>query len=181
MSLKVVSCLRVGGLEHTLSVTDTGVVALLNTLQSQGSDERGTNARTIFSGNDLNGVTLALGPVEDLAQGLSAAGLKVRVLVEDGAVSADVALGPALLLANCSNTAGRKAGGARTDQLSKATAQLELGLVENQAEPVLEQVLGLRQVLKWVPAAINIIDDFFSWMEILTYSSIAARNEESMM
>lgn len=123
--------LRFDGVKHGLGVANTGVVALGDTLERQSSNERGTDTGTILGRDNLNGVALALGPVEDLAQGLGATSLEVRVLVEDGTVSADVALGPALLLADGGDTAGGEAGGAGTNQLGQTTAELKLRLGED--------------------------------------------------
>jgi len=52
----------------------------------------------------------------------------VGVLVENGAVGADVAGGDALLLADGGDAAGREAGGAGADELGEAADELEFGL-----------------------------------------------------
>jgi len=52
----------------------------------------------------------------------------VGVLVEDGAIGADVAGGYALLLADSGDTAGGKAGSAGADELGEAADELEFGL-----------------------------------------------------
>lgn len=82
-----------GALEHALRVADAGVVALLDALEGEGGDERGADTRAVLGGQDLNGVValaqrlaVAAGlPVEDLLEGLRAAGLEVGVL--EGVVS----------------------------------------------------------------------------------------------
>lgn len=140
-----------GTLEQTLRVADTRVVTLFDALQGQGSDKGSTDTGTVLGGEDLNGVLEVLGPVKDLAQRLRTAGLEVGVLVEDGAVSTDVGLLPALLLANGSDTTSREARSARADELCEPAAELELGLVEPEAQPVLEEVGGFRKVLEGVP------------------------------
>lgn len=97
-------------LHKVLRVQDTSHVALLNPLQGQRSNQRSTNTRTVLGSQYLNGILVALvglgGPVEDLTQGLGAAGLEVRVLVEDGAISANMGSLDVLLLADGGDTAG---------------------------------------------------------------------------
>ena len=82
-------CLSLGdGLEHTLRVTDTGGVALLDTLESEGGDEGSADTGAILCGHDLDRVvalaeSLAIAaalPVEDLLERLSTTGLEVGVL-----------------------------------------------------------------------------------------------------
>ena len=102
--------------QKTLRIPNTSMIAILNTLQRQGSNECGTHTATVLSGTDLNWVLPdLLAPTEDLAQGLGTTSFEVRVLVEDGAVSANVAGFPALLLADGGNATGREAGGACAD------------------------------------------------------------------
>ena len=126
---------------------NTRQVPLLDSLQRKRSDQSGAHAAPVLGGQDLDGVLLGgvglLGPVEDLAQGLGAAGLEVGVLVEDGAVGADVAGLVALLLADGGDAAGREAGGAGADQLGSAADELELGAVGADVELGLEEIQGL--------------------------------------
>jgi len=131
-------------------VPDTDQVALLDAVERQGGDERGADAGAVLGGQDDHLVLLVGGPVEDLAQGLRAARLEVRVLGEDGAVRADVAPLDVLLLADGRDAAGGEARGAGADQLGQAAAQLELGLGGPDAELALEQLPRLLQVLERV-------------------------------
>lgn len=89
---------------------NTRHVALLNPLQGQRSNQRSANTRTVLGSQDLDGVLVTLvglgGPVEDLTQSLGAAGLEVRVLVEHGAISANVGGLEVLLLADGGDTTG---------------------------------------------------------------------------
>lgn len=72
------------------------MVALLDALEGEGGDEGGADAGAVLGGQDLDGVValaqrlaVAAGlPVEDLLEGLGAAGLEVGVL-EDGLVGLD--------------------------------------------------------------------------------------------
>jgi hypothetical protein len=138
-------------LGEILRVQDTSKVALVDPLQGQRSDQGGTDTRTVFGGEDLNRVFLGLaglgGPVEDLAEGLRATGLEVRVLVEDGAVSADVAGLVVLLFADGCDAAGGQAGGTSTDELGRPADELELGSVGFDVQLVEEEVKGLLEVL----------------------------------
>lgn len=99
-----------GSLHKVLRMQNTSHVALLDSLQSQRSNQCSTNTRTVLGSQDLNGVLIALvglgGPIEDLTQGLGAAGLEVRVFVENGAVSANVGGLNILLLADGCDTTG---------------------------------------------------------------------------
>lgn len=119
-----------GHLFEVLRVQDPMHIPLPDALQRQRGNQRGADTAPILRRQDLNGVLLLgvrlLRPVEDLAQGLGAAGLEVRVLVEDGAVGADVARREALLLADGGYAARRQARRAGPDQLGRAPDQLEL-------------------------------------------------------
>ena len=134
---------------------DTGQVALVDSLECEGSNESSTYTATILSGEDLDRVFLLrvglLRPVENLTQCLSTTGLEVRVLVEDGTVSTNVASCVVLLLADSGDTAGGEAGSACTDEFGQATDQLELTAVAVNVQAALEEILGLRQVLEGVP------------------------------
>lgn len=133
---------------------DARQVALLDTLEGEGGDQSGADTAAVLGGEDLDGVlllgVLLLGPVENLAQGLGAAGLEVGVLVEDGAVGADVAALVALLLADGGDAAGREASGAGADELGQAADELELGAVELEAELGDEEVVRLLEVLEGI-------------------------------
>lgn len=138
-------------LSEVLRAQDTSEVALVDPLQGQRSDQGCTDTRTVFGSEDLNGVLLVLagfgGPVEDLAESHRATGLEVRVLVEDGAVSANVAGLVALLLADSSDTTRGQAGGAGANELSRPADELELGAVGLDVKLVKEEVKGLLKVL----------------------------------
>lgn len=133
---------------EVLRVQNARQVTLLNPLQRKRRNQRGAHTAAVLGGQDLDRVLLGrvalLGPVEDLAQGFRAAGLEVRILVEDGAVGADVAGLVTLLLADGGDAAGREARGARADQLGGAADELELGAVGADVELGLEEVQGLR-------------------------------------
>ena len=130
---------------------DTGQVALVDSLECEGSNESSTYTATILSGEDLDRVFLLrvglLRPVENLTQCLSTTGLEVRVLVEDGAVSADMAGLVALLLADGGNTASREAGSTSADELSRPADELELWPIGLDVQLVKEEVKGLLEVL----------------------------------
>lgn len=138
---------------------DAGQVALLDALEGEGGNESGADTTTVLGSQDLDGVFLLmvglLGPVEDLAQGLGAAGLEVGVLVEDGAVGANVGRLVALLLADGGDAAGREAGGAGADELGEAADELELGAGGLEAELGDEQVVGLLEVLEGVTGRVS--------------------------
>lgn len=130
---------------------DSSDIALVDPLQGQRGDQRGTNTGTVFGSEDLNGVLVVLvslgGPVEDLAEGLRATGLEVGVLVKDGAVSADVAGLVALLLADGRDTARGQTGGAGADKLGRLADELELWPVGLDVQLVKEEIKGLLEVL----------------------------------
>lgn len=135
---------------------DTRDVALVDPLQGQRGDQRGTDTGTVFGSEDLNGVLLVLvglgGPVEDLAEGLRATGLEVGVLVEDGAIGADVAGLIALLLADSGDTTCGQAGSAGADKLSRSADKLELWPVGLDVQLVEEEIKCLLEVLVRVTA-----------------------------
>lgn len=141
-------------LGKVLRVQDTGHITLLDALEGQGGNQGGTNTRSVLSSQDFDGVLIALvslgGPVEDLAQSLSATGLEVRVLVEHGAVGANVRGLIALLLADGGDAAGGQTGGSGTDKLGGPADKLQLGQVGPEIQLVEEQIEGLLEVLKGV-------------------------------
>jgi hypothetical protein len=99
---------------HSLDRLDSSQVTVLYPLQRQRRNERCTNTAAVLGGRKHNGI-LPRRPVENLAQGLSASGLEVRVFVEDGAVGANVAGGDVLLLADGCYAAGRESSGPGPD------------------------------------------------------------------
>lgn len=108
-----------------LRVQHTSTVTSLDPLQRQSRDQRSTNTTAILGSQNLDRVLLLaasglLRPVEDLAESLGTAGLEVRVLVEDGTVSADVARGVVLLLADGRDTTGGETSSTSADELGKA-------------------------------------------------------------
>lgn len=144
--------LEVLGVQHTRAVTR------LDPLQRQRCNQRSTNTATVLGSQDLHGILLLatrglLRPVEDLTQGLGTALLEVGVLVEDGAVGADVARLVALLLADGGDTAGREASGAGANELGQAADELELATGAVDAETSLEEIGCLLEVLEGVPKA----------------------------
>ena len=109
---------RLGGSsasKHTLGISDTCKVALLDSLQRQRGDQCSSDTGTILSGGDFDRVVflsaLLLGPIEDLTEGNSTSGLEVGVLVEYGTVGTNVSSLVTLLLTDSGNTTGREAGG----------------------------------------------------------------------
>lgn len=74
----------------------------------------------------------------------------MRILVEHGAVSANVSGLEVLLFANGGDTTGRKTGSARADQLGSAPDQLQLGRVGAKVKLVKEEVECLLEVLERV-------------------------------
>lgn len=126
-------------------------VALLDTLQGQGSNQGSTNTRTVLSSQDLDGVLIVLvclgGPVEDLAKSCSTTSLEVGVLVEHRAISTNMARRKVLLLADGCHTTGRQASSTSANQLSSAADELKLSSVGAQVQLVQEEVKGLLQVL----------------------------------
>jgi hypothetical protein len=75
----------------------------------------------------------------------------VRVLVEDGAVGADVARGEAAAAADGRDAARRQARRARADELGQAPAQLELAARAVQTQLARQQLGRLGEVLERVP------------------------------
>lgn len=134
---------------------DTRQVASLGSLESQSSNESSSNAATVLGRQDLYrvfilGVSL-LRPVEDFSQSLCATSLEVRILVEDGSVSTNVAGFKLLLLANGRDTAGGKSGGSCSDELCQSSDQLKLRDRGSDVQLGLEGIKGLLKVLKGVP------------------------------
>jgi hypothetical protein len=119
----------------------------LSSLHGESRNQSSTDTATILSSSDIDRVTLTSGPIQDLAQSLSIPFLKVRVLIEDTAVGSNVAGLNFLLLADGSNAAGGKASSAGTDELSKMTAELQLGLGQSQGESLREKLMSLGKVL----------------------------------
>jgi hypothetical protein len=146
---------------EVLRVQNTSAVASLDPLQRQRRNQRSTHTTAILSSQNLNRILLRttsslLGPVEDLAQGLGATGLEVRVLVEDGTIGADVAAGVVLLLTDGGDTAGREAGGAGANKLGEAADEFELAAVAGDVETAVEEVKGLLEVLEGVPGFVSV-------------------------
>lgn len=170
--------------EHGLSILDTSKLALLNSLECKGSNQSGTNTATIFGSHDLNRVGLALvlllGPVQHFAEGLSAAGLEVGVLVKHRTVSTNVSSLVTLLLADSGDTTSRETCGTGSDKFSQTADQLELGLIALEVELGAHQLGSLGQVLERIPNVISVLlpfEDAFG----ATHSSMAARTEASML
>lgn len=113
---------------HGLMIPDADHIALLDPLDRERGDERRADAAPVLRGPDVDPVGLAVAPAEDLAQRLRAARLEVRVLVEDRAVGADVALAEFLLDADGGGAAGRQAGCARADEDGEVVEKLGDGL-----------------------------------------------------
>jgi hypothetical protein len=101
-------------LQHCLGIPNPRILPLPHPLQRQRRNQRRPHPTPILRGQNLNRI-LPPRPVQNLPQRDGAARLEVRVLVEDGAVGADVAGFPALLLADGGDAAGGEAGGARAD------------------------------------------------------------------
>lgn len=89
---------------------DTCHVALVDSLESQGGNQGGTDTATILGRKNLDRVLFPLvllgGPVEDLSEGLGSSGLEEGVFIEDGTVGTHVTAVVVLLLANSSDTTG---------------------------------------------------------------------------
>jgi hypothetical protein len=134
---------------------DTSHVTLVDSLKRQGGNQGGADTATILSSKDFNRVLVLLvgllGPVENLPQSLGTTLLEVGVLVEYGTVSTDMARLVVFLLANSSNTTGRKPGSSCADELSSSADKLKLGLRALQVQLLVEQVVCLGQVLPGVP------------------------------
>jgi len=121
-------------------------IPLLDPHSRQRRRDRGAHPGPILGGPNINAILLIRRPIQNLAQGLGATRLEVRVAVEDGAVGADVAGVDALLLADGGDAAGREAGGARADQLGQAAAELEFGFRGPDGEGVGQEVGGFGEV-----------------------------------
>lgn len=138
-----------------LRVQDTSQVASLGTLEGQSSNQSSSDTATVLGRQNLDWVVLLgvslLRPVENLAQGLCATGLEVRVLVEDGSVSTDMARLVVLLLANSRDTAGREPGSSCSDELCQSADQLKLRHRRLDVELRLESIVRLLKVLEGVP------------------------------
>lgn len=131
-------------------IADTGQITRLQALEGQGGNKGRSNTGSILGGQNAD-LVLFLGlPAKDLAEGLGAAGLEMRVLGEDRAIGADVAGMHVLFLADGRDTAGRETGSASADELCEAADQLQLGLGGFDTEGFLEGVAGLLQVLEGV-------------------------------
>ena len=134
---------------------DTRHVALVDSLERQGSNQSGADTATVLSGENLNRILVLLvgllRPIKDLTQSLSTTFLEVRVLVEHGTISTNVARLVVLLLANSSNTASRKTGSSCTNELGSSTDELKLGLCALQVQLLGEKIVCLGQVLPRVP------------------------------
>lgn len=101
-------------LQHRLGIPNPRILPLPHPLQRQRRNQRRPHPTPILRGQNLNRI-LPPRPAQNLPQRDSAARLEVRVLVEHGAVGADVAGFPALLLADGGDAAGGEARGARAD------------------------------------------------------------------
>lgn len=134
---------------------DTGQITSLGSLESQSSNESSSNTATILSRQDLYRVFILrvglLRPVEDFSQGLCATSLEVRILVEDGSVSTDMAGFIVLLLANGCDATGGKSGGSCSDELCQSSDQFKLRDRGSDVELGLEGIKSLLKVLKGVP------------------------------
>ena len=101
-------------LQHRLRIPNPRILPLPHPLQRQRRNQRRPHPTPILRRQNLNRI-LPPRPAQNLPQRDSAARLEVRVLVEHGAVGADVAGFPALLLADGGDAAGGEAGRARAD------------------------------------------------------------------
>lgn len=150
-----------GSLDKVLRVQNTSHVALLDTLEGKSRNQGGTDTRTVLGGQDFDGVLITLvglgGPVQDLAQGLSAAGLEVRVLVEDGAVGADVSCLVALLLADSGDATGRKACGPRADELCRLADELKFRQIGLNVQLVEEEIKSLLEILEGITVGLECV------------------------
>lgn len=115
--LRVISLLQ--SVQKTyLSHLDTSSESFLDTLDRQCSNQSRTYTASIFSRQDLYLIPLALRPSEDLTQSLCTTSFEVWVFVKHRPISADVAGGVVLLLADGGDTAGGKAGSAGANEFS---------------------------------------------------------------
>jgi protein arginine N-methyltransferase 2 len=136
--LPTVHCLEM------LRVQDAVKVPLVDSLQCESRDQCSADAAPVLCRKDLNRILIfrvcLLGPVENLAKRLGAACFEVRILVEDGAVSAHVARFVALLLANSRNATGRQTCSPRADKLCRPPYQLKFCSTRCNVQLVLEEV-----------------------------------------
>ena len=79
-----------GCLDEASRVLDTCHVPLLDALQSQSGNDSGADTTSILRSMQHNGI-IGRGPIEDLAEGLSASLLEVWILLEHRPVCANVA------------------------------------------------------------------------------------------
>ncbi|PKS12041.1 hypothetical protein jhhlp_001337 [Lomentospora prolificans] len=102
------------------TLDNTRRVSSPDTFVCQRGDKGGTDATSILSSKDFDGVLCLrvsfLRPTKDLAHGISLPLLEVRILLENRTIGPDMALIPALLLANSGKSTRGKAGGASTDK-----------------------------------------------------------------
>ena len=108
------SSLPLTPLQHRLGIPNPRILPLPHPLQRQRRNQRRPHPTPILRRQNFNRI-LPPRPAQNLPQRDSAARLEVRVLVEHGAVGADVAGFPALLLADGGDAAGGEAGGTRAD------------------------------------------------------------------
>lgn len=144
-----------GYLLEVLWVQNTRHVTSVDPLESQSSNQGGTDTATILGSEDLNRVIVVgvglLRPVENLAQGHSATGLEVRVFVKHRPVGSNVAILVSLLLADGSNTTGRETSSASANEFGKAADELQLRAVADEVQPRGKGVIGLLKVFVRVP------------------------------
>lgn len=127
MSLLLMRCCAI---ENRLRIHDTDCMTFLDPLDRQRRDQCSTDTASVLGGQNLNLVFLSLWPAKDFAQRFGPTCLEVRVLVEHGAVGADVAGGDVLLFADTSDSTGGKAGGAGTNELGQTTEDFCFGLCD---------------------------------------------------
>jgi hypothetical protein len=139
-----------------LGVQDTGHVAFLDSLESKGGNEGGTNTATVFGSENLDRIFF-LGvrfcrPVKNLPQGHSTTSLEMGVFVKHRTICTHVARLVSLLLAYSSHAACREASSACTNQLSKSADEFKLRESTLDVEPCDETVIRLLKILEWVPS-----------------------------
>lgn len=144
--------MRLARLQNSLRIPDTRPVSLPNPLQCQRGNQRRPNTAPILCRPYINEVLLVARPVQNLPQRNRAPRFEVRVLVEDGAVGADVAGPDVLLLADGSGAAGRQARRAHADELGQAAEELALALGDAEFQLLLEDVVGFLEILVDIPA-----------------------------
>jgi hypothetical protein len=95
---------------EVLRVQNTGKIALSDSLERQGGNQRSTDTASIFSSQNLHRIFLfriGLGrPIKDLTESLGATRFEMRILVENGTVGANVARLQVLLGADGGDTTG---------------------------------------------------------------------------